>query len=73
MSLGSIFDIAGSGMTAQSLRLNTTASKVVLAWQWRAHGFVVNPEASRLDYQQENLDFFDVKLSDADVATLDEW
>ncbi|MFW5823823.1 MAG: flagellar basal body protein, partial [Marinobacter sp.] len=26
MSLGSIFDIAGSGMTAQSLRLNTTAS-----------------------------------------------
>ena len=28
MSLGSIFDIAGSGMTAQSLRLNTTASNI---------------------------------------------
>ncbi|MEP1214072.1 MAG: flagellar basal body rod protein FlgC [Marinobacter sp.] len=31
MSLGSIFDIAGSGMTAQSLRLNTTASNIANA------------------------------------------
>jgi flagellar basal-body rod protein FlgC len=31
MSLGSIFDIAGSGMTAQQLRLNTTASNIANA------------------------------------------
>ncbi|NWN90748.1 flagellar basal body rod protein FlgC [Marinobacter adhaerens] len=31
MSLGGIFDIAGSGMTAQSLRLNTTASNIANA------------------------------------------
>ena len=31
MSLGNIFDIGGSGMTAQSLRLNTTASNIANA------------------------------------------
>ncbi len=31
MSLGNIFDIAGSGMTAQQLRLNTTASNIANA------------------------------------------
>lgn len=31
MSLGSIFDIAGSAMTAQQLRLNTTASNIANA------------------------------------------
>ncbi|MCH8497262.1 MAG: flagellar basal body rod protein FlgC [Marinobacter sp.] len=31
MSLGNIFDIAGSGMTAQTLRLNTTASNIANA------------------------------------------
>lgn len=31
MSLSSIFDIAGSGMNAQSLRLNTTASNIANA------------------------------------------
>jgi flagellar basal-body rod protein FlgC len=31
MSLGTIFDIAGSGMSAQSIRLNTTASNLANA------------------------------------------
>lgn len=31
MSLGNVFDIAGSGMTAQSVRLNTTASNLANA------------------------------------------
>jgi flagellar basal-body rod protein FlgC len=31
MSLGNVFDIAGSGMNAQSLRLNTTASNLANA------------------------------------------
>lgn len=31
MSLGNIFDIAGSGMTAQSIRMNTTASNIANA------------------------------------------
>lgn len=31
MSIGSIFDIAGSGMAAQSMRLNTTASNLANA------------------------------------------
>ena len=31
MSLGNIFDISGSGMNAQSIRLNTTASNLANA------------------------------------------
>ena len=31
MALGTIFDIAGTGMNAQSLRLNTTASNLANA------------------------------------------
>ena len=31
MSLGNVFDIAGTGMMAQSLRLNTTASNIANA------------------------------------------
>ncbi|HEY0891848.1 MAG TPA: flagellar basal body protein, partial [Cellvibrio sp.] len=31
MALGNIFDIAGTGMNAQSLRLNTTASNLANA------------------------------------------
>jgi len=31
MALGNVFDIAGSGMNAQSLRLNTTASNIANA------------------------------------------
>ncbi len=31
MALGNVFDIAGSGMTAQSVRLNTTASNLANA------------------------------------------
>ena len=31
MALGAIYDIAGSGMTAQSLRMNTTASNIANA------------------------------------------
>lgn len=31
MSLFSIFDVAGSGMSAQSVRLNTTASNIANA------------------------------------------
>ena len=31
MSLGNVFDIAGSGMNAQSMRLNTTASNIANA------------------------------------------
>ena len=52
---------------------NTGTAQVVLAWQWFAHGVVVNPEAQKLAYQQENLQFFDVKLSAAEIAVLDNW
>ncbi|MFG1488697.1 flagellar basal body protein, partial [Oceanospirillum sp. HFRX-1_2] len=31
MSLGKVFNIAGSGMSAQTLRLNTTASNMANA------------------------------------------
>ena len=54
-------------------RLGTTPSKVVLAWQWGAHGVPVNPEATALEYQTENLEFFDIELDAADVAVLDSW
>ena len=53
---------------------NVTSSQVVLHWQWRRHGVVVNPTAHTLEYQKLNLDFFDsFWLSEAEMRLLDEW
>ena len=51
----------------------TVMVAVVLAWQWFGHGVVVNPEAQKLQYQQEDLGFFGVKLTPAEIAILDNW
>lgn len=69
MSLGNIFDIAGSGMTAQSLRLNTTASNIAnaetassstdTAYRARKPVFaaiqqsMLNPDSQALGFQSE--------------------
>jgi flagellar basal-body rod protein FlgC len=66
MSLGKIFDIAGSGMTAQSLRLNTTASNIANAETassstdetYRARKPVFSAiQQSLMDPSQQNLAF----------------
>lgn len=52
---------------------NVSAAQVVLAWQFRSHGVVVNPEATSPAYQAENLNFGDVHLTTAESAVLDGW
>jgi len=46
MSLASIFDIAGSGMNAQSVRLNTTASNIANAESASSSGYVLYPNVN---------------------------
>ena len=50
----------------------TGAAQVVLRWQWQL-GIVVNPEAQKLQYQLENLEFFNFTLTDTEMATLSNW
>jgi diketogulonate reductase-like aldo/keto reductase len=50
----------------------TGASQVVLAWQWQL-GISVNPEARQLEYQEENLHFFNFTLSAAELEVLSTW
>ena len=52
---------------------NVTASQVVLNWQWRRHGVLVNPTAARADFQRLNLDFDGFALSEAEAGLLDTW
>jgi len=60
MSLFNIFDVAGSGMTAQSVRLNTTASNIANADSvsssidktYRARHPVFEAEMAKANYQQ---------------------
>ena len=49
---------------------NVSVAQVILNWQW-GKGIVVNPQASNVEYQMENLHFADFALSAAEVATLD--
>ena len=50
----------------------TGAAQVVLRWQWQL-GIVVNPEAQKLQYQMENLHFFNFTLTETEMATLSNW
>ena len=50
----------------------TGAAQVVLRWQWQL-GIVVNPEAQKLQYQLENLEFFNFTLTETEMATLSNW
>ncbi|MCT7941651.1 MULTISPECIES: flagellar basal body rod protein FlgC [Shewanella] len=60
MSLFNIFDVAGSGMTAQSVRLNTTASNIANADSvsssidktYRARHPVFEAEMAKANHQQ---------------------
>jgi diketogulonate reductase-like aldo/keto reductase len=52
---------------------NTTAAKVVLAWEYSARGVLVNPESQNPEHQQESLEFFGVHLSGDEVQTIDNW
>jgi diketogulonate reductase-like aldo/keto reductase len=50
----------------------TGTAQVVLHWQWQL-GISVNPEAEKLQYQLENLQFFNFTLSAAEMTVLTEW
>ena len=50
----------------------TGSSQVVLRWQWQL-GISVNPEAQQLQYQEENLHFFNFTLSAAEMDVLNSW
>jgi 2,5-diketo-D-gluconate reductase A len=45
-------------------------AEVTLAWQW-AHGIVVNPRSQNAAHMLQNLGFWDISLSAAEVAALD--
>lgn len=47
----------------------TEPAQVVLKWQWQL-GIPVNPEAQKLQYQRENLEFFNFTLSTAEMTLL---
>jgi 2,5-diketo-D-gluconate reductase A len=47
----------------------TGTAQVVLKWQWQL-GVPVNPEARSLQYQKENLEFFNFTLSAAEMYFL---
>ena len=51
---------------------NVSVAQVILNWQW-SKGIVVNPQASNAKYQSENLHFDDFMLSEAEVATIDNY
>ena len=51
---------------------NVSSAQVILNWQW-SKGILVNPEASSVQYQKENLHFTGWKLSAAEVSVLDSW
>ena len=54
---------------------NVTPSQVVLHWQWKRHGVLVNPTAASLEYQRLNLLFGDddLRLSEDELDELDAW
>lgn len=49
---------------------NVSVAQVILNWQWSKR-IVVNPQASDIKYQSENLHFANFMLSAAEVATID--
>jgi diketogulonate reductase-like aldo/keto reductase len=48
-----------------------TPAQVALAWLLRQDGMMVIPKATRPEHVRENLGALDLKLTDADLATLD--
>jgi diketogulonate reductase-like aldo/keto reductase len=53
-------------------RHGATPAQVALAWLLRQGGMIVIPKASREEHVRENLGALDLKLTDADLATLDQ-
>eukprot|EP00051_Salpingoeca_urceolata_P027615 m.482360 g.482360 ORF g.482360 m.482360 type:complete len:373 (+) comp22525_c0_seq1:3687-4805(+) len=49
-------------LTSMAEKHGCTAAQVVLAWHW-AQGIVTNPRTHNQTHMQENLSYFDVKLS----------
>ncbi|MFQ3230604.1 flagellar basal body rod protein FlgC [Reinekea sp.] len=67
MSLGNIFDISGSGMNAQSIRLNTTASNMANA-QSVSSSIEDTYRARKPIFQQLHSSYIDRDLVPVDLA-----
>ncbi|MBU2862925.1 flagellar basal body rod protein FlgC [Reinekea marina] len=67
MSLGNIFDISGSGMNAQSIRLNTTASNLANA-QSVSSSIEDTYRARKPVFQQLHASYVDRDLVPVDLA-----
>ena len=66
MSLGNIFDISGSGMNAQSVRLNTTASNLANA-QSVSSSIEDTYRARKPVFQNIQSDIMDRSFNDVDM------
>lgn len=57
-------------LRAIGINHNVSVAQVILNWQW-SKGIVVNPQASNIKYQSENLHFDGFMLSKEEVAIID--
>ncbi|BAJ01382.1 flagellar basal body rod protein FlgC [Shewanella violacea] len=82
MSLFNIFNVAGSGMSAQSIRLNTTASNIANADSvsssvdktYRARHPIFEAEMAKASYQQQSSPSVKVKgIVESDAPLLKEY
>ena len=82
MSLFNIFNVAGSGMSAQSIRLNTTASNIANADSvsssvdktYRARHPIFEAEMAKASYQQQSSPSVVVKgIVESDAPLLKEY
>lgn len=52
---------------------NVSVAQVILNWQWSSKGILTNPQATRRDYQWENLHFLQFQLTDEEIGVLDHY
>jgi diketogulonate reductase-like aldo/keto reductase len=62
-----------SALRAIAKAHNVSSSQVVLNWEWRRHGVLVNPTATSEEYQRLNERFDGFALSDEEMDRLDAW
>jgi diketogulonate reductase-like aldo/keto reductase len=64
--------LGNRGLQQVAQRHGATAAQVALAWLLRQDGMIVIPKATRLEHVRENRGALDLKLTDDDLAALDQ-
>ncbi len=64
--------LRNKALGAIATRLNVTSAQVAIAWLLHQENVVVIPKSSQCDRIQENYDALAIRLSEADLAALDE-